>query len=277
MFDIFQLVPRSLIRIIDVGAMKVGTEVYAALEQAGLASVLGFECVRAECDKLNALKSATHHYLPYAIGDGRERTFYECNFPMTSSFYEPNTELLSKFQNLANLTTVVRTELMQTHRLDDIPEAADADFMKLDVQGAEVDVLNGAEKMLNTVTVIHTEVEFVPMYKGQPLFAEVDQRMRQAGFSLLKIAAVAGRTFQPIVANQDPNQMISQMLWAEAVYAKDFMKLDLLTPEKLLRMAVILHVVYQAFDFAHHALAAYDAKTGATLAPAYLHGITGGK
>ncbi len=277
MFDIFQLLPRSTIRVIDVGAMKVGTEVYAPLVQAGLASVLGFECVRAECDKLNATASATHRYLPYAIGDGRERTFYECNFPMTSSFYEPNTELLSKFQNLANLTQVVRTELMQTHRLDDLPEAADADFMKLDVQGAEVDVLNGAEKMLETVTVIHTEVEFVPMYKGQPLFAEVDQRLRQAGFSLMKIAAIAGRTFQPIVANNDPNSMLSQMHWAEVVYAKDFMKLDALSPEKLLRMAIVLHVVYQAFDFVHHILAAYDQKTGAGFAPIYLHRITGGR
>jgi FkbM family methyltransferase len=274
MFNIFQLIPPAPIRVIDVGAMEVGKDVYAPLVQAGVASVLGFECVKAECDKLNAAGKASHTYLPYAIGDGRERLFHECNFPMTSSFYEPNTELLSKFQNLVNLTQVVRTETMQTHRLDDIPEAADADFMKLDVQGAEVDVLNGAEKMLETVTVIHTEVEFVPMYKGQPLFAEVDQRLRQAGFSLLKIAAIAGRAFQPVIANNDPNQMVSQMLWAEVVYVKDFMALDRLSPEKLLRMAVVLHVVYEAFDIVHHILVTHDGKTGRNLAPVYLARVT---
>jgi len=275
MFNILEVLPPfSPVKIIVVGAMDVGDDIYAPLMKAGLAQVLGFECVQAECDRLNARKQGTHTYLPHAIGDGSERTFHECNFPMTSSLYEPNTALLAKFQNLENLTQVVRKGTLPTRRLDDLPEAAGADFLKLDVQGAEVDVMNGAEKVLADVAVVHTEVEFVPMYKGQPLFAEVDQRMRKSGFIFHKFAGIAGRTFQPLVVNNDVNQMLSQMLWADAVYVKDFMALDQLPAEKLLKMAVILHTIYGSFDLVLQALLAYDAKMQTALGQTYFQRLT---
>ncbi len=206
MFNILDILPKHpAIRVIDVGAMNIGDDIYASLVAAGIAHILGFECVQAECDRLNAMKRSTHTCLPYAIGDGTEREFHECNYPMTSSLYEPNSALLAKFQNLENLTRVVKKGSIQTHRLDDLPEAAGADFLKLDVQGAEVDVMKGAENVLADAVVVHTEVEFVPMYKGQPLFAEVDQRMRKSGFVFHKFAGIAGRTFQPLVVNNDVN------------------------------------------------------------------------
>lgn len=275
MINILDILPKfSPIRIIDVGAMAVSEDVYAPLVKAGIATVLGFECVQAECDRLNAMRRDTHTYLPDAIGDGRERVFYECNFPMTSSLYEPNSALLAKFQNLENLTQVVRKGNLPTRRLDDLPEAGGADFLKLDVQGAEVDVMNGAENVLADAVVVHTEVEFVPMYKDQPLFAEVDQRLRKSGYSFHKFTGIAGRTFQPLIVNNDANLMLSQMLWADAVYVKDFMALDKLRPEKLLKMAAILHLVYGSFDLVLQVLHAYDAQVQTCLGDTYFKQIT---
>ena len=276
MFNILELIsPCPPIKVIDIGAMAIGDEIYTPLVRAGVAKIVGFECVQAECDKLNAMSRGTHTYLPYAIGDGRERTFRECNMPMTSSLYEPNTALLAKFQNLENLTRVVRREKIQTHRLDDLPEVAGADYLKLDVQGAEVDVMNGAEKVLADTVVVHTEVEFVPMYQGQPLFAEVDQRLRAAGFVFHKFSGIAGRTFQPLIVNNDINAALSQMLWADAVYVKDFMAFEKLTAEKLLKMAVILHMTYGSADLAMQALVAYDAKMKTDLAQRYNQRLVG--
>ncbi len=68
--------------------------------------------------------------------------------------------------------------------------------------------------------------------------------------------------------------MLSQMLWADAVYVKDFMALDGLPPEKLLKMAVILHLVYGSFDLALQALSAYDAKMKTSLSQAYFGRLT---
>jgi FkbM family methyltransferase len=278
MFNILEILPPfGKIQVIDVGAMDLGGEIYDPLVKVGIASVLGFECVQAECDKLNAMARESRAYLPYAIGDGTVRAFHECNFPMTSSLLEPNSGLLDRFQNLENLTQVVKKHTFATKRLDDIAEITGVDFLKLDVQGAELDVMNGGDRVLAEALVVHTEVEFVEMYKGQPLFAEVDQRLRRSGFVFHKFAGVAGRTFKPMVVNNDVNHCLSQMLWADAVYVKDFMALDRLPAEKLLRLAAILHMVYGSFDLAMQALLAYDRQYSSALAPAYLHRLTLGK
>ncbi|MGB8166416.1 MAG: FkbM family methyltransferase [Chthoniobacteraceae bacterium] len=275
-FNILEVVASCpSIKIIDIGAMSIGDEIYTALVQAGLAKIVGFECVQAECDKLNAMSRGTHTYLPHAVGDGRERTFHTCSASMTSSIYEPNTPLLERFQNLANLTQVVSRETIPTVRLDELPEVQGADFLKLDVQGAELDILNGAGQTLADLVVIHTEVEFVPLYKEQPLFAEVDQHLRRAGFVFHKLHSVGERTFKPLVFNNDLNQGLSQMLWGDAVYVRDFMALDAVPAEKLLKMAVILHVVYGSFDLVLQVLRAYDAKANAATASAYFTRLTG--
>ena len=90
------------INVIDVGAMILGAEhdAYFNLVEANIARVIGFEPVPEECEKLNALAAKGNRFLPYALGDGSERTLHVCNFPMNTSMYEPNRELLERFQNL---------------------------------------------------------------------------------------------------------------------------------------------------------------------------------
>lgn len=274
--DILGLLPiRPTINIVDIGAMFDAEDPapFAQLVQAGIAKIVGFEPQQDECDKLNAMVGHGCRYLPYAIGDGRNCAFYICNSPMSSSLYEPNTPLLERFQNLENHMHVVKSADIQTHRLDEIKEIDDTDFLKLDVQGAELDVLTGATRVLSDAVLVQTEVEFVPMYKDQPLFAEVDQHLRRQGYLFHKFAGTAGRTFKPLVVENDINKTLSQTMWADAVYVRDFMALDRLSPEKLLKLAVILHLQYTSFDLALEALKAYDAKTGAGLANRYIQGL----
>ena len=64
---------------------------------------------------------------------------------------------------------VVRTHQVQTTRLDDIPETADVDLLKVDVQGAEMMVFEGAPQRLKSALIVDVEVEFIPLYKNQPL------------------------------------------------------------------------------------------------------------
>ena len=275
-FDILTLLPiKPTVNVVDVGAMFLGENLapYSRLMAAGIAKIVGFEPVQAECDKLNRRADPACTYLPYAIGDGRLRTFHLCNMPMTSSLYEPNSALLARFQHLENLTRVVKRMEMQTHRLDDLKELHDTDFLKMDVQGVELDVMKGAERVLANAVLVHTEVEFVPMYKDQPLFAEIDQHLRSRGYLFHKFIGVAGRTFKPLVTDNDLEKMRSQVLWGDVVYVRDFMALDRLSPEKLVKLAVILHMQYGSVDLALESLKAHDAKTSAGLSGRYLQGL----
>jgi FkbM family methyltransferase len=59
------------------------------------------------------------------------------------------------------------------------------DFIHVDVQGAELQVLRGAGAMLESTRAIWLEVESVPLYAGQPLKADVETFMAERGFTLL--------------------------------------------------------------------------------------------
>ena len=59
------------------------------------------------------------------------------------------------------------------------------DCLKVDVQGAELDVLRGGASILHTLKLIELEVEFNYQYKGQALFSEIDLFLREHGFALL--------------------------------------------------------------------------------------------
>jgi FkbM family methyltransferase len=266
------LPPIEPIKVVDVGAMSLGDEndVYANLAKSAPVEVVGFEPVEAEIEKLRSLYPTGRTYLPYAIGDGGRHTFHECNFPMTSSLLEPNLELIGKFQALAELMQVVSKTEMDTKRLDDIPEVAGTDFLKLDVQGAELMILKGGEKLLDDVLVVHAEVEFVQLYKDQPLFGDVDTYLRSKGFTFHKFTGITGRAFKPLIWKGDVYSNLSQGLWSDAVYVRDFMKFDQVPTAKLLKLATILHEVYRSIDLAALALSAADARDGTALQPAYL-------
>lgn len=273
------------ITIVDAGAMDLGHahegNEHRPLLKGGIGRVIGFEPVKAECEKLNAkvrARGVTNElYLPYAVGDGSTRTFHVCNKAMTSSLYEPNTKLLKLFQNLEELVRVVSTEQMETKRLDDLPEVAETDLLKLDIQGAELDVLKGAANLLKRVVVISTEVEFVPLYKDQPLFADVDAYLRSQGFVLHAFPGMVGRAFKPIQNGSNINHPFNQVLWAQATYVKDFTRLDALEPDQLLRLAIIAHEVYGSVDLASLALFHYDKRMKKGFWEVYVRRLTGVK
>ena len=277
LFNIAPLLPPlPRLKIVDVGAMSLGddSDVYSPLAAATPCDVYGFEPGGDEVTKLNASAKPGRHYLPYFIGDGSARTFYQCNANMTSSLFEPNTSLLAKFQNLEELTRVVKTSEVETKRLDDIPELEGTDFLKTDVQGAELMVFEGAARLLDHALVVHTEVQFVPLYKGVPLFGEIDIHLRSKGFSLHRMTQ-SGRTFKPLIFMNEINAALSQILWGDAVYVRDFMQFDALSGAALLKLAAILHETYRSVDLAAYALAAYDRQNASNLQQAYIRKLAG--
>lgn len=270
--SLFDLVPDiGRINVLAVGAMSVGrhTEPYDAIVAAGRARVIGFEPDITECEKLKSLFGPPHQFFPYFIGEGGPATYYRTNHTMTGSLFPPNDELLGKFQNLLELAELQDTHSVETHRLDDIAEIGEVDFFKSDVQGSELAAFRGGAKLLSETMVVHTEVEMVELYKGQPLFADVDRHLRQAGFQFHNFSGIGSRCMKPCIVNDDKNKGINQKLWFDAVYVRDFMQLGRISTDKLKKYAAIMHEIYGSFDLCHFILKELDGRLGGNLAATY--------
>ena len=208
MFLFEEIVVPPQMTVVDIGAMLLAGQVdpLARLSDVGRLRVVGFEPLPAECEKLNALGRPGRQYLPYAIADGMRRKFYVTNTGMTSSLLRPNLRFTRLFNNLAELMQVVSTPEIDTVRLDDVAEIREqgCDLLKLDTQGSEAEILHHATKTLERCLIIQCEVEFVPLYEEQPLFADVDRLLRGRGFMLHRFLGLAGRTYRPLMVNRTP-------------------------------------------------------------------------
>jgi FkbM family methyltransferase len=82
-------------------------------------------------------------------------------------------------QNEISVEATTLAEVMQAEAI------AQIDLLWMDIQGAELLALKGLREKIAAVTLIHLEVEFLPIYAGQPLFDEVHDHLRRNGFRLL--------------------------------------------------------------------------------------------
>ncbi len=277
MWSLFDFFPEKFhLDILDIGAALDEKPPYQSLVDAGRARIVGFEPDAKECEKLNRTYGEPHRFFPFFAGDGNPAVFHETNWALTGSLYEPNTPLLEKFNNLAEVVSPVATHAIETKRIDDIPGIGNVDFIKIDVQGAELLVLRNALKALSGALLIQAEVEFVELYRGQPMFADVDSFLRSQGFQFHAFNGFSGRAFKPLVANNDPNAGVRQVLWSDALYVRDWMRLPALDELKLMKYAVLAHDVLQSCDLAHVVLTALDGKTGGDFAQRYLERLVQG-
>ncbi|MFM2430403.1 MAG: hypothetical protein RLZZ511_1616 [Cyanobacteriota bacterium] len=88
-------------------------------------------------------------------------------------------------------TAYVGKERVQISRLDSISAkyltGAENYFLKIDTQGYEWQVLNGAKQFLENASGIYCELPLEPLYNGQHLWLEMIERLKDEGFILWAI------------------------------------------------------------------------------------------
>src|SRR5947208_16966981 len=98
---------------------------------------------------------------------------------------------------------VEKTETIETVRLDDIKPPLAVDFLKVDAQGYELEIMRHGTTALANTLVIECEVEFGPVYREQPLLGDGQCFLRDQHFLLHKLVDAAGR---PVPRFNRPNQ-----------------------------------------------------------------------
>jgi len=240
--------------IVDVGAQTLAGEehVYQPLCQSGLPyQIIGFEPLEDQLQKREAAEgNGSLVMLPHAIGDGERHVLHINNDDGTSSLFPLNEPLCARFESLDHLRTVRQLEVA-THRLDDVLTVKTVDFLKLDIQGAELMALKGAEKTLASTAVVHCEVEFEPIYRGQPLYPEVQAYMNACGFVLIDLI-IPHRYAYSVPSHRFAHD---RLLWGEAVFFRETENAATLAAQALAALRV-----YDKPTLAEHLLTRIDGR-----------------
>jgi FkbM family methyltransferase len=242
------------IHVVDIGANPIdGTPPYAELLKRGFVKLVGFEPQKDALQKLLAMKGPNETYLPHAVGAGEKTQLYICQASGMTSTLKPNNKVLDHFQGYPIWGKVKSVEEIDTVRLDDVAEIGKVDWLKIDIQGGELNVFKNGEEKLKDTLVIQTEVNFIQLYENQPLFAEVDQWMRAHGFMLHTLLEQRKRLYAPMKINGGIHQGINQLTTADAVYVRDI-NLSQFTTAQRKKIAFILSKAYGSHDFAYRLL-----------------------
>ena len=83
---------------------------------------------------------------------------------------------------------------------DEVCGDAGSVYLKIDTQGFEKQVIDGAERVLRCIHTVQMEMSLVPLYDGEPLFDGLCKLMAERGFGLMSL--------EPAFVNPSTGQML---------------------------------------------------------------------
>jgi hypothetical protein len=98
----------------------------------------------------------------------------------------------------------IGSEKVKVYKLDTIADQYSKNakniFIKIDTQGFEEKILNGANNFLKKVKGLLVETSLVPLYEGQALFPQIFDKITKQGFELYGV--------QPAFINKETGRML---------------------------------------------------------------------
>lgn len=177
------------ITLVDIGAAG---EIQPRWRQiSSLIDYIGFEPDDRSYQEISSRETGCNSYKIYNSAVWSYEGALAINFcrkPMVSSHFNPNRNFVDRFADSARFDVILQKKV-DIKRLDDL-DIEKVDFIKLDIQGGEVEALAGGQKLLSTCLGMEVEVEFLEMYESQPLFGDVCRYLGERGFDFIDFTSI---------------------------------------------------------------------------------------
>lgn len=248
---------REPFTLVDVGALGGIQGHWAAFGK--YLRVIAFEPNEVECRRLQQTGDPRVTYLPFGLGARDEaRRLYIHRNPSSSSIFPYTRSFTERFIG-PETTEVVGEETIHLRCMDDVlADVGDIDFVKLDAEGAEHDIMTAGHKTLSSLNVLGlmSEIRFHKGHSGTPVFWEIERLVREMGYELYDLEL--GRTSRkelpyPLLYDYrhdtDYQKKIfggtisGQVLGGDALYLRDYAVVKPpTTPTKVLKLACLFEI-----------------------------------
>jgi FkbM family methyltransferase len=177
--------------VLDIGARYGIHPSFEDLCSLDVAQFHLFEMDVQEAERLKTkYKSSKNIYIyPIALwSESEKRKSYEFSHNALNSLFESNMELLKKNNYRLSEFQTVSVREVESQTIDALFSTKEVHFLKLDTEGSEYEILQGAKETLaNSVLGVRSEVLFSPLFTGSRLFGDLHQLMVSSGFELLNL------------------------------------------------------------------------------------------
>jgi FkbM family methyltransferase len=144
-----------------------------------------------ECNRLQKKYSGNKNIKIYNMGlysEQATKVSRQCSHKAITTLCEVDNSQMKQINHVVDESQVETEGTIHVDTLDNIFQDKDVDFIKLDVEGTELDVLKGAKNQLEqSVLGVRCEVLFKPLYKRNVSFGEINAFLEKLGFELVNL------------------------------------------------------------------------------------------
>ena len=206
----------NTISLVDIGGYKGIQDRWKRVEN--LIEFHTFEPNSVEADKIRSKTKSLKIYKSALSSSDGKISLNICKEPGVSSVLEPNFEFLKKFKNVERFEIVKKIEV-DAKKLDSI-KIDKIDFIKIDVQGYNLEVLKGSTEALEKAIGIEIECEFKEIYKNQSLFKDVDQYLSKHNFEICDFTDIV-RWSENVIDEKKQIENQGEIIFVNALYLKN--------------------------------------------------------